>query len=113
MTTLLLFRLTILALSLTKILLKKVFKKKKPLLATRQAKSLQNLLLGERFNIVPEPIAAPKNIGLYNFQHKRLKGVFYIVTIILTLAKNLNINLNVVDTTFGNTTVILTLKEEI
>ena len=105
MTILLLFRLTIVALSVTKISLKKA------LLATRQAKSLQNLLVRERFDVVPERMAAPKNIGLYNFEHKRLKGVFYIVTIILTLAKNLNWNLNVADTTFGNTTVILNFKK--
>ena len=82
--------------------LKNAFEKKKPLLATRQAKSSENLLIGARFDIVPKPIAPSKNI----------KGVFYIVTIILTLAKSLNLNLNLADTIFRNTTAILTVKAE-
>ena len=43
-------------------LLKKAFRKKKPLLATRQAKSLQNLVIRARIDAVPKRIAPPKNI---------------------------------------------------
>lgn len=79
---------------------KNAFEKKKPLLVTRQAKSSQNLLIRARFDVVPKPIAPSKNI----------KRVFYIATIILTLAKGLNLNL--ADTIFRNTTAILTVKAE-
>ena len=82
--------------------LKNALEKKKPLLETRQAKSSENLLIGARFDVVPKPIAPSKNI----------KGVFYIVTIILTLAKSLNLNLNLADTIFRNTTANLTVKAE-
>ena len=50
--------------------LKKAIEKKKPLLATRQAKSLQNLVRAQ-FYVVPKPIAPPKNIELYNCQDER------------------------------------------
>ena len=50
--------------------LKKAIEKKKPLLATRQAKCLQNLVRAQ-FYVVPKPIAPPKNIGLYNCQDER------------------------------------------
>ena len=54
-------------------------------LATRQAKSLQNLLIRARFDVVPKPIAT--NFGSCNCR------VFCIATIILNLAKNLNLKL--------------------
>lgn len=50
--------------------LRKAFENKRPLLATRQAKSLQNLLIIGRFDVVPKPVALPKNVGLYNCQDK-------------------------------------------
>ena len=43
---------------------------KKPLLATRLAKSLQNFLRA-RFDVVPKRIAPTEDIGLYNNQDKR------------------------------------------
>ena len=46
--------------------LKMVFVKKKPLLATRQAKSSENLVIKVRFDVVPKPIAPSENIGLSN-----------------------------------------------
>ena len=42
----------------------------------------------------------------------KIKGAFYIATIILILAKNLKLNLNLADTMLGNTTVILTVKPQ-
>ena len=51
--------------------LKKAFVKKKPLLATKQGKSLQNLLIRTRFVVVPKPIVPTKNVGLCNCQDKR------------------------------------------
>ena len=48
---------------------------------------------------------------MLDFTTVKIKGAFYIVTVIFTLAKNLNLNL--ADTIFGNTTVILTVKAEI
>ena len=50
--------------------LKKTFINKRPLIATRQAKSLQNLLIIGRFDVVPKPVALPKNVGFYNCQDK-------------------------------------------
>ena len=50
---------------------KKVFENKRPLLATRQAESLQNLFIRAWFNVVPKPVALPKSIRLYNCQDKR------------------------------------------
>ena len=46
--------------------LKTAFVNKSQLPATRQAKSLQSLLTRARFNVVPKPIASPKNVELYN-----------------------------------------------
>ena len=91
--------------------LKKAFVKKKPLLATKQGKSLQNLLIRTRFVVVPKPIAPTKNVGLCNCQDKRclLHCHNYNNP---CFAKNLNLNLNLGDTIFGNTTVILTVKAE-
>ena len=42
--------------------LKKGIEKKKPLLETRQVKSLQNLLIRVRLDVVPKPVAPPQNI---------------------------------------------------
>ena len=50
--------------------LKKPFINKRLLIVTRQAKSLQNLLIIGRFDVVPKPVALPKNVGLYNGQDK-------------------------------------------
>ena len=46
--------------------LKMVFVKKKPLVATRQAKSSQNLVIKVRLDVVRKPIAPSENIGLFN-----------------------------------------------
>ena len=88
---------------------KRHFGKNKLLLVTKQAKSLQNLLIRARFDVVPKPIAPQK---MLDFTTVRIKCAFFIVIMILTLAKNLNLNLNLADTIFGNTTVILTVKAE-
>ena len=45
--------------------------KKKSLLTTRKAKSLQNPLFRAGFDIVPKPISASKGIRLYNGQDER------------------------------------------
>ena len=45
-----------------------------------------------------------------DFTTIKIKSAFYIATIILTLAKNFNLNL--VDAIFGNITVIFTAKAE-
>ena len=82
LTMLILFRFTILTLSLRKILinslndfchnsLENAFETKKRLLATRKMKSLKNPLFRARFDVVPKPIASPKNIGLHNCQDQR------------------------------------------
>ena len=46
--------------------LKMVFVKKKPLVATRQAKSSQNLVIKVRLDVVRKPIAPSENTGLSN-----------------------------------------------
>ena len=45
-------------------LLEKALEKKKPLLATKQAKSLENLFIRALFDVVPKPIAPLKHFGL-------------------------------------------------
>ena len=108
-TILLLFRLTFLTLSLTKILLiivsmifliihwKKLFENKKPPLATRQTERSHNLLIRAWFDVVPTV---------------KIKGAFYIISIILTLETNLKLSSNLADTIFGNRIVILAVKAE-
>ena len=51
--------------------LKKALEKKKSLLTTRKAKSLQSPLYRAVFDIVSKPISASKGIRLYNRQDKR------------------------------------------
>ena len=51
--------------------LKKAFENKNSLLATRQAKNVENLFIRARFGVVPKPIAPQKIVGLYNYQDKR------------------------------------------
>ena len=50
--------------------LRKAFENKRPLLATRQAKSLQNLFITARYDVVAKPIALPKNLDLTTFKIK-------------------------------------------
>lgn len=107
-TILLLFRLTFLTLSLTKILFiivsmiftiihwKNLFENKKPPLATRQTERLHNLIRAW-FDVVPTV---------------KIKGAFYIISIILTLEMNLKLSSNLADTIFGNRIVILAVKAE-
>ena len=74
--------------------LKKAFEKKKSLLATIQAKSLQNVLIRARFDVVSKPIAPPK---ILDFTTAKIKDAFYIAVIISTIVMNLNLNLNLRD----------------
>ena len=82
--------------------LKNAFQGKKPLLATSHAKLLQNLLFRTRFGLVSTPRASPK---VSDFTTAKIKGAFYITTIMLTLVKNLNLNINLEDVILGNRTV--------
>ena len=58
-------------------LVKNAFERKKPPLATRQAKNLQNILIRTRFDVIPKPIAPPKMLDSL--------GTYYIATSALPL----------------------------
>ena len=90
--------------------LKNAFQGKKPLLGTSHAKLLQNLLFRTRFGLVSTPRPSPK---VSDFATAKIKGAFYITTIMLTLVKNLNLNINLEDVILGNGTVYSTVKAEI
>ena len=60
-------------------------------------------------DVVPKRIAPPK---ITDFTTVKRKSAFYIAKIILTRAKDLNLNLKLLDTVFGNVTVILTVTAE-
>ena len=89
--------------------LKKTFKNKRLPLATRQETSLDFSLIRAQFDVVLKPVALPK---ISDFTTVKIKGVFYIAAIILSLVKNFNLNSNLAVAIFGNTTVILTIKAE-
>ena len=59
--------------------------------------------------VVPKRIAPPK---ITDFTTVMRKGAFYIAKIILTRAKDLNLNLKLLDTVFRNATIISTVTAE-
>ena len=59
--------------------------------------------------MVPKRIAPPK---ITDFTTVMRKGAFHIAKIILTRAKDLNLNLKLLDTVFRNATIILTVTAE-